>query len=80
MRSHAAGRRTREEKRLLLGVWYLRTTTSKHFFQLPSMPFTAYMRWCLSNLEGLKEYKSDMLLVNCIRIQHLTERIAMPLR
>ncbi|KAK4035185.1 hypothetical protein C8A01DRAFT_18114 [Parachaetomium inaequale] len=68
--------RASEEKRLLLGVWYLRSSAAMHFQQLTSMPFTAYMRQCLVEIQEAKAHDLDETLVHCVKIQYLAERVA----
>ncbi|KAK3372713.1 hypothetical protein B0H63DRAFT_564083 [Podospora didyma] len=67
--------RPTEQKRLLLGVWYLRSSAAVHFQQLNSMPFTPYMRRCLADLEEENESGLDSLLVYFVKIQHLSESV-----
>jgi len=74
-----------EEKRLLLGVWYLRSSyvhyqhfaiylpqcpstdnehsAAMHLPQPTSMPFTSYMRQCLTELEQAEDHDLDQVLV-----------------
>ncbi|KAK4197553.1 hypothetical protein QBC40DRAFT_308994 [Triangularia verruculosa] len=68
--------RLADEKRLLLGVWYLRSSAAMYLQQLTSMPFTPYMRQCLVELDEEKDHELDEVLVYCIKLQYLTERVA----
>ncbi|KAH7269394.1 uncharacterized protein BKA55DRAFT_588121 [Fusarium redolens] len=68
--------RTNEERRALLGVWYLSSSMSLGFLRIEPMRYTKYIQQCLAVLEQEREYDTDMRLVTLVRIQHLTERIA----
>ncbi|KAK4641282.1 hypothetical protein QC761_611000 [Podospora bellae-mahoneyi] len=68
--------RMADEKRLLLGVWYLRSSAAMYLQQLTSMPFTSYMRQCLVELDEEEDHDLDEILVYCIKLQYLTERVA----
>ncbi|KAK4180463.1 hypothetical protein QBC36DRAFT_355149, partial [Triangularia setosa] len=68
--------RLADEKRLLLGVWYLRSSAAMYLQQLTSMPFTSYMRQCLVELDEEEDHDLDEILVYCIKLQYLTERVA----
>ncbi|KAK0725935.1 hypothetical protein B0H67DRAFT_571927 [Lasiosphaeris hirsuta] len=67
--------KTNEEKRLLLGLWYLKSVASGHFHMLQPTPFTATMSEYLEELERDGEQRSDDFLVYLVKIQHLSERI-----
>ncbi|EGU89125.1 hypothetical protein FOXB_00398 [Fusarium oxysporum f. sp. conglutinans Fo5176] len=68
--------RTNEERRALLGVWYLSSSMSLGFLRIEPMRYTKYIQQCLAVLEQEREYDTDMRLVMLVRVQHLTERIA----
>ncbi|KAL1836473.1 hypothetical protein VTJ49DRAFT_5087 [Mycothermus thermophilus] len=68
--------RATEEKRLLLGVWYLRSSAAMHLQQLTSMPFTSYMRQCLAEIQERKDHELDGVLVHFVKVQFLAERVA----
>ncbi|KAJ4016477.1 hypothetical protein NW766_004674 [Fusarium irregulare] len=68
--------RTNEERRALLGVWYLSSSMALGFQRFESMRYTKYIQTCLSVLEQEREYETDTRLVALVRIQHLTERIS----
>ncbi|KAF4963841.1 hypothetical protein FSARC_8201 [Fusarium sarcochroum] len=68
--------RTNEERRALLGVWYLSSAMSLGFLRIEPMRYTKYIQGCLAVLEQEKEYGTDTRLVSLVRIQHLTERIS----
>lgn len=46
------------------------------FSRIEPIRYTKYMQECLQTLEEEKEYSTDITLVNLVRIQHLTARIA----
>ncbi|KAL3605903.1 hypothetical protein FPOAC2_00854 [Fusarium poae] len=68
--------RTNEERRALLGVWYLSSSMAVGFQRIESMRYTKYTQGCLSMLEQEREYETDVRLVALVRIQHLAERIS----
>ncbi|KAL2269273.1 hypothetical protein VTJ83DRAFT_1457 [Remersonia thermophila] len=70
------GVRAVEEQRLLLGVWYLRSSAAMHLQQLTSMPFTSYMRRCLAEVQERKDHELDEILVHFVKVQFLSERVA----
>ncbi|QPG95039.1 hypothetical protein C2857_007535 [Epichloe festucae Fl1] len=67
--------RTNEERRALLGVWFLTCNVSVSLNRIESMKYTPYVQECLKVLENGREYESDITLMYLIRIQRLTERI-----
>ncbi|PVI01627.1 hypothetical protein DM02DRAFT_524695 [Periconia macrospinosa] len=67
--------RTNEEKRALLGVWYMSSSASLIGNQLAFTRYTKYMDQCLKDLDDAKEYKTDELVIQLVRIQQLTEKI-----
>ncbi|OAA73018.1 hypothetical protein LEL_08802 [Akanthomyces lecanii RCEF 1005] len=67
--------RSNEEKRALLGVWYMSSNAGFVVKQLTFMKYTKYLHQCLKDLEDDREYKTDELAVELVRIQRLTEKI-----
>ncbi|KAH8815995.1 hypothetical protein F5884DRAFT_829255 [Xylogone sp. PMI_703] len=67
--------RTNDERRALIGVWYISSSAALTFHKLDSARYTAYIDQCLIELAEGAEYKSDSLLIYMARIQYLTERI-----
>ncbi|KAG5977151.1 hypothetical protein E4U55_007023 [Claviceps digitariae] len=67
--------RTNEERRALLGVWYMTCNISVTFNRVQSLTFTPYIQECLKVLENEREYESDITLCFLVQIQRLTERI-----
>lgn len=43
--------------------------------QLGPARYTKYLDQCLKELEIAAEYETDLLAINLVRVQHLTERI-----
>ncbi|KAK4034173.1 hypothetical protein C8A01DRAFT_18978 [Parachaetomium inaequale] len=68
--------RTNEERRLLLAVWHLSSCVSVGFQQLDPMIFSPYVQQCLRELEQAGELDSDAYLVQLVKMQHLSQRIA----
>ncbi|KAG4430950.1 hypothetical protein IFR05_013558, partial [Cadophora sp. M221] len=67
--------RSSDERRAVLGVWYMSSNVALTFNKGQSEKFTKYHEQCLEDLERADEYESDVLLVQLVRIQHLTQRI-----
>lgn len=68
--------RTHEERRVLLGLWYIRSCVALCFQKTEPMRFTPYIRQCLLELEEAKEVPSDATLVALVRMQQLTEKMS----
>ncbi|KAJ2902847.1 hypothetical protein MKZ38_000041 [Zalerion maritima] len=67
--------RTLEERRCMLGVWYLSSILNVAFSRLESLTYSRYVEDCLQALESAREYESDGVLVTLIRVQRLTAEI-----
>ncbi|KAF2867427.1 hypothetical protein BDV95DRAFT_610823 [Massariosphaeria phaeospora] len=67
--------RTNEEKRALLGVWYMSSNAGLVVKQLAFTRYTKYMDQCLKDLDDAREYKTDQLVIQLLHIQKLTEKI-----
>ncbi|KAH7382744.1 hypothetical protein DE146DRAFT_240606 [Phaeosphaeria sp. MPI-PUGE-AT-0046c] len=67
--------RTNEEKRALLGVWYISSNAGLVVEQLAFTKFTKYMDQCLTELGDASENKTDQLAIQLVRIQQHTEKI-----
>ncbi|XDG08922.1 hypothetical protein ABKA04_008537 [Annulohypoxylon sp. FPYF3050] len=68
--------RTNEERRALLGVWYMTSIISLAFQRIDPPRYTPYIDQCSKELEASQEYESDVLLIHLVRIQNLSERIS----
>ncbi|KAI0879816.1 uncharacterized protein GGS22DRAFT_176700 [Annulohypoxylon maeteangense] len=68
--------RTNDERRMLCGVWYMTSIIALAFQRIDPPRYTPYIDQCLGELEADQEYESDLLLVQLVRIQNLSERIA----
>ncbi|KAH6629848.1 hypothetical protein C7974DRAFT_194332 [Boeremia exigua] len=68
--------RTNEEKRALLGVWYMSSNAGLVVKQIAFTRWSKYMDQCLKDLDDAKEYKTDQLAIQLIHIQRLTDKIA----
>ncbi|KAM0547327.1 hypothetical protein ACHAPJ_010463 [Fusarium lateritium] len=68
--------RTNEERRALVGVWFLSSAVALSLGRVESTKFTRYVHQCLQELEQDMEYMSDVKLVHLVRVQHLNARIA----
>ncbi|KFA81258.1 hypothetical protein S40288_09989 [Stachybotrys chartarum IBT 40288] len=67
--------RTNEERRTILGAWYMSSNGALAVKQLGPTRYTKYLDQCVKELESAAEYETDQLAVHLVRIQHLTERI-----
>ncbi|EGO51949.1 hypothetical protein NEUTE1DRAFT_125546 [Neurospora tetrasperma FGSC 2508] len=68
--------RTNEERRALLGLWYIASTISVAFGKLESIRYSPYIQQCLNELQESKEYETDGILVHMVQLQRLMEKIA----
>ncbi|RFU34760.1 hypothetical protein B7463_g1534, partial [Scytalidium lignicola] len=67
--------RTNDERRALIGVWYMSSSAALTFNKIESIRYTRYIDQCLKELAETAEYETDSLLVQVVRVQYLTERI-----
>ncbi|CAK7262746.1 hypothetical protein SEPCBS119000_000140 [Sporothrix epigloea] len=67
--------RTHMERRLLLGLWYIRSSMALCFQKTEPMRFTPYMRQCLQELEDAGDAETNATLVALVRMQMLAEKI-----
>ncbi|KAK3381012.1 hypothetical protein B0H63DRAFT_195525 [Podospora didyma] len=75
MRTEEPKARTKEEKRTLAGVWYVGSNAALVANLLGPVRYTAYLDQSLKELEVAAEYETDQLVVQLVRIQHLTDKI-----
>ncbi|KAK7716727.1 hypothetical protein SLS63_011039 [Diaporthe eres] len=71
----APNRTTNEDRRAILGVWFLSSSVGTGLMKALPMRFSKYTRQCLDDLDKASEYESDLLLVHLVKVQRLTERI-----
>ncbi|KAF2144124.1 uncharacterized protein K452DRAFT_267286 [Aplosporella prunicola CBS 121167] len=67
--------RTSEERRALLGAFYLTTIVAQWAKRYESMRFTAQLDEVCRDLEQAKEYPSDRYLLELVRVQRIVQRI-----
>ncbi|CAK7566229.1 MAG: hypothetical protein SEPTF4163_004167 [Sporothrix epigloea] len=67
--------RTHLERRLLLGLWYIRSCMALCFSKTEAMRFTPYMRQCLQELDDADDAETNATLVTLVRMQILAEKI-----
>ncbi|CZT49926.1 uncharacterized protein RSE6_10832 [Rhynchosporium secalis] len=67
--------RNTDERRAIVGVWYMSSNVALTFNKGQSDKCTKCHEQCLEELEKGHEYESDILLIQLVRIQHLTQRI-----
>lgn len=58
-----------DERRTLLGLFYIASMLLAKFKRFDVLPFTDYMEECLAALEQAQEHDSDLCLVQMVRIQ-----------
>ncbi|KUI70363.1 Transcriptional regulator WAR1 [Cytospora mali] len=68
-------RRTNEERRAILGVWFLSSSVATGLQKVFPMKFSKYIKQCLEILEASPDYELDALLVHLVKIQHLSQQI-----
>ncbi|KAH8681865.1 hypothetical protein BX600DRAFT_429775 [Xylariales sp. PMI_506] len=68
--------RTNDERRALCGMWYMNSVVSMAFQKTEPVRYTAYIERCARELETEKEYETDILLGQLVRVQHLTDQIS----
>lgn len=68
------GLRTADERRALLGVYFLFAKLSYTFKRLDPIRYTQHLENCCQTLLAEAEYPSDIALVQHVRLQHALER------
>ncbi|OAA62850.1 hypothetical protein SPI_04390 [Niveomyces insectorum RCEF 264] len=68
--------RTNEERRALLGLWYLTSSVALCFQKIQMPRFSPYIRQCLQELDDAREFESDTVVCALVRLQHLAENVA----
>ncbi|KAK8856315.1 Transcriptional regulator WAR1 [Apiospora arundinis] len=68
--------RTNDERRALCGAWYVNSCIALSYQRVEQGKYTGYIHQCLKELEAANEYETDSLLVQLIRIQHLSDKIS----
>jgi len=66
-----------DERRALLGTYYLATMLATCFKKLDSPRWTPWMEDCLHALEQGSEYESDAILVQMVRTQRIMDEALM---
>lgn len=69
------GPQTMDERRALLGCFYLSSATAASFQRLDAMRFTRQIEESCQALLQCAEYPTDLQLVYVVKIQYLTDRI-----
>ena len=68
------GVKTSEERRALLGCYYLFAKLSSSFKRLDPMRFTDHLENCCQALINNPEYSTDIILVQLVRLHRVVER------
>jgi hypothetical protein len=67
-------KRTMEERRAVVGVFWLSSVVSTYFKRIDSLRWTPYLNECLNMLVENQECSSDLLLSYLVRLQLLDEK------
>ncbi|OCK78134.1 hypothetical protein K432DRAFT_444838 [Lepidopterella palustris CBS 459.81] len=67
--------RTSDERRALLGCFYLHSVLSKTLKAMDFLRYTPYMEECCQYLMEAREYETDAFLVSLVRLQRIVEGI-----
>ncbi|KAK8100188.1 hypothetical protein PG999_010562 [Apiospora kogelbergensis] len=68
--------RTNDERRALCGAWYVNSCIALSYQRVEQGKYTSYIHQCVKELEAANEYETDSLLVQLMRIQHLSDKIS----
>ncbi|KAF2458685.1 hypothetical protein BDY21DRAFT_341047 [Lineolata rhizophorae] len=71
--------RTMDDRRAVLGCFYLSSKVSSSFKKLEAMKWTPYLDDCCRVIEASREYESDVILVTLIRLQEIVSRLMLSL-
>jgi hypothetical protein len=71
------GVKTNEERRAVLGCYFLMSNYSSIFHRLDYMNFTPHLQQCCDSLAESPDYASDAILSAVLRAQHLVEKSIM---
>lgn len=67
--------RTNDERRAVCGTWYINSTIAMSYGKSERPKYTAYIAQCVRELQSAKEFDSDLVLVQLMKIQRLNDRI-----
>lgn len=68
--------RTMEERRTILGLFFISSVYANYFGRIDHLPWTSYLEECLQLLEEKMEVATDAILIQLVRIQLLCNRVA----
>ncbi|KAK7995879.1 hypothetical protein PG991_015346 [Apiospora marii] len=68
--------RTNDERRALCGAWYVNSCIALSYQRVEQGKYTSYIERCVKELEAANEYETDLLLVQLMRIQRLSDKIS----
>ncbi|TGO30697.1 hypothetical protein BPAE_0004g01580 [Botrytis paeoniae] len=68
-------RRTMEQRRALAGLFYLTSLVATGFQRIDAMRYSIHLDECVRFIEKKPEHATDLLLVELVKISHLSERI-----
>jgi hypothetical protein len=67
--------RTNEERRALLGTYYLAATFAQGFRKSSLVPYTTYIRNCCNQLHSSPDFETDVTIKEMIQMQNLSLRV-----
>lgn len=67
--------RTNEERRAMCGTWYINSAIAMSYGKAERPKYSRYIAQCVRELQSAKEFDSDLVLVQLMKIQSLTDRI-----
>ncbi|KAI5458755.1 hypothetical protein BGZ63DRAFT_51961 [Mariannaea sp. PMI_226] len=70
-----SGRRTMEERRAVLGLYFLSSVVSCNLDRIDTLRWTPHMAECVNQLQQSEECESDLLLAALVKIQKLVDKI-----
>ncbi|KAJ9139136.1 MFS multidrug transporter [Pleurostoma richardsiae] len=72
--------RTMEERRAVLGCWFISSVLSCFLGRIDTLRWTSHMSECMQELSQTRESEGDLVLVALIRVQRLVDRASRFLR
>ncbi|KAH8652962.1 hypothetical protein BGZ61DRAFT_435428, partial [Ilyonectria robusta] len=70
-----SGGRTMEERRGVLGLYFLSSVVSCNLDRIDTLRWTPHMSECVDQLADIKECESDLILAALVKLQLMVERI-----
>ncbi|MCJ1312744.1 hypothetical protein MMC25_006420 [Agyrium rufum] len=67
--------RSLEDRRALLGTYYLASLSSPAVRKIEALPFSKYMDECCNVISEAQEYQSDVFLLRLVKLQTIVDRM-----